>query len=383
MLSSLREILLAPLPNGRQLKKQSVTGILANIKYVWKILEITDEDIAIFKDVDLIHEIFIEKFSNIGTRKTALSQITTFLSPMGQDRWLAGFEEAGLLYRKLLENYRDKIDIALIEQPISTRDNDNWISTKDLKAVATKLRLKVKEKGYTTLSGDKFTPIPSKKLDKHRQLIKDYMIATLYTEGYTQRNVYGRMIVINSIDYNELPDIELRKNYLVILNKDRKFFKIGDNKSSYKYCKSKSIKVWAGVTSLEINTNVNRAINVYLNYHRDNNYFLINSKGNPLGSDGLSKLIRRIFSVTGKSIGSTLIRKIYYTDQFGNDKTIIEKNLASKQMGNTPAVAELYYNKHGKASIIDSYKDGKLLNTVKEVINKNPLINKPVTIEFN
>ena len=338
-----------PMPKGRQLKERTIINIISKLRILWDHFKIDDEGLECLKDIDKVHEFLKSRYKNPNSRKTAISNITTILSPFCRDKWVVGFEETGLKYRALLTKYSEDIEANAINQTASKKDSDNWTSSYNLKKVVAILKNKIRQKGYNSLTGKRFKPIPADKLTKHKDLIRDYMVGMLYTSGHNQRNIYGDMEVVSNKEYDMLSTKDQQKNYLVIFNKNRKEFRIGAGKERWKYVRcgdgTMSKKVWQGVNVLPINKQLNIALNLYLNYHKNYPYLLTNSVGKPLGSDALGKLIKKIFSSTGKDIGSSLIRKILYSEQFANDSTIVEKIDASKAMGNTPNVAQKYYLK--------------------------------------
>ena len=370
-----------PMPKGRQLKERSIINIISKLRILWEHFKIEDEGLECLKDVEKVHEFLKSRYTKTNSRKTAISNITTILSPFGRDKWVVGFEETGLKYRAILTQYAEDIEANAINQVASKKDSDNWTSSYNLKKVVAILKNKIRQKGYNSLTGKRFKPIPADKLTKHRNLIRDYMVGMLYTSGHNQRNIYGDMEVVTNKDYNMLPIKDQQKNYLVIFNKHRKEFRIGSGKERWKYVRcgdgTMSKKIWQGVSVLPINKELNIALNLYLNYHKDYPYLLTNGVGKPLGSDALGKLIKKIFSSTGKDIGSSLIRKILYSEQFANDSTIVEKLDASKEMGNTPNVAQKYYLKPDMVKNLNLHTANKYtyVATKKKEISTTDLFN--------
>jgi len=336
---NLFKILKIPTPDGRELKDKTVNDLISRLNMLQGIFNTTDLDFL--KDVGTTHSALIERYPNVGTRKTYVSNITTIISPMGYNIWLDGYMEAGLEYRRILEQYAKETTMEVIKQNATPKEIKNWATKDELYKIVNRLRLRIESKGYHSLSGHRFMPLLK---PKHKNLIRDYMVGTLYTSDYTARNIYGDMEIVAKSDYDKMKGLDLMKNYLVIQNKDNKQFCYGNTKTSWVYSRVDNIKIWKGVVKIALSPKINKVINLYLNYHKQT-HLLMNTRKKPLTSNGLTKLLQRIFAPTGKVISSTILRKIFYTDEHDGDVSLVNKILTAKKMGNSIGVGETHYSK--------------------------------------
>ena len=332
-----------PTPDGRQLKHKTIHDLISRLNMLQQEFNNTTS-LDFLKDVDTVHQALIKKYPNIGTRKTYVSNITTIISPMGYNIWLEGYAESGLEYRRILEKYAKETALQVIQQNATPKEISNWATKDELYKVVNRLRLRIEHKGYHSLSGDRFVPLIFGKETKHRNLIRDYMVGTLYTSDYTARNIYGDMRIIAKSDYDKMKGLDLMNNYLVIENKDNKQFCYGNSKTSWVYSRVDNTKIWRGVVKIALSSKLNKVVNLYLNYHKQT-HLLMNTRGKPLTSTGLTKLLQKIFAPTGKVISSAILRKIFYTDEHAGDVPLINKMATAKKMGNSVGVGETHYSK--------------------------------------
>ena len=122
------------------------------------------------------------------------------------------------------------------------------------------------------------------------------------------------------------------KNYLVVQNKSRKFFSIGNYKTSTSY----------GVVVIDVKSSLNSVLNTWLKFN-DTGMFLLNKNKSAMTHNGLTKFIQRTFEPTGKVISSSLIRHIHISTYL-NPK-LKEREELAKDMGHSLSQQELYAKK--------------------------------------
>ena len=76
-------------------------------------------------------------------------------------------------------------------------------------------------------------------------------------------------------------------------------------------------------------------MNIWLKYNKSP-YLILNSKGEKISPNSLTKLLIKVFEPSGKKISSSMLRHIYITEKFPpqtDEKTeLAEKMLHSKQV---------------------------------------------------
>ena len=133
------------------------------------------------------------------------------------------------------------------------------------------------------------------------------------------------MKMITSKDFNKLSQSEKdSNNYLVIVSRNNKYFTFGDYKTAKIH----------GVQKIKVDRELNSVINLWRNFN-DTEHLLLNSKGNKMTTNGLTKFLYKTFSPTGKRISSTMIRHIYLTDKYGDESGYKEKKKDADKMGHS------------------------------------------------
>ena len=122
------------------------------------------------------------------------------------------------------------------------------------------------------------------------------------------------------------------ENYLVIKNNKSKYFSF----NSYKTDRS------MGQTNIVIGKKLNNILNKYLEFH-DSEFLLLNTKHEPLTSNGLCKRLTSIFSSTGKNISVSLLRHSYITHRFPPDN--IDRIKVAENMMHSTKMQTMYSKK--------------------------------------
>lgn len=238
-----------------------------------------------------------------------------------------------ILYMDL--NYNNFKAIKLLK----TKQKINSLWEKYIKKIETKLDDNV-------INDDKYIEpeIIKKKCDELKKLMKDttdmtllqeYILILLYCGEYVAplRNDYASLKIIFNKD-----DIEPEKNY--ILNEDGKnTIIIQDDKVSKKQ----------GAITYKLNksTLLNKKLNILINNRKENNneYLLLNSKGDKLSKNGLTPLLKNIFNkYFDKKISSSDLRKIYISN-LDKDTTNKELKDIAKEMRHSKGIQQGTYKK--------------------------------------
>jgi hypothetical protein len=275
------------------------------------------------------------------TTKNFLNAILAALSPLGTWKYLEGFEIVGRKYGVYQNQVRKVLIAESKKQELSKKEEENWCDESVLVKIRQKKLNWIRHHGVSTISGQ-IDPILKK---DYMDRIQQALVASLYTMIYTNRNAYGNMKVIDMDAYQKL-DQEAKEgnNYYVYINLRRAIFSIGDHKNSHKIVDGE--RIHQGVIITQIPVKLNRIIKIWLQpNHNDTGFFLLNTKGRMLGTAGVTKLINKTFSSTGKLIGSTLCRKIKISKKFENEIPILEKEQIAKDCGHSVSTQSYNYTK--------------------------------------
>jgi len=246
------------------------------------------------------------------TQKTYLATIIVILKAIKGKQNLIDFYTEHM--NKLAEEHNKKAQ----SQEKSDTQNENWV---ELPVLQKEIKRQGNEITRLRLWGkDKLTP-------KEFDMIQKYVAGFLYIgdpENPPMRGDFHDMKIICEKGYSELSEEELKKNYVVKVNARKKFFSLGDYKTSGKY----------GLKKIAIGRDLNNVLNKWFKIVDKYGYILVNNRKKPMTANGLSKFMNRVFENTGKKIGLNLIRHIYITHHFPPQ---LEKKqeIASKMMHST------------------------------------------------
>jgi len=283
------------------------------------------------------------------TYRNYLAVISVVLQPKAKGEYRHPFQEVGKKYSLLLAK-KKALAVELAEQQaLSSTDKNKWVTTKELIKIRQKYAKELKRLGFNLGKTGRGV---STVTNKEKELLQKYMVSSLYTMDFTNRNVYGDMEIISGKDYANminpvLKEADVQKNYLVISKKGQKqtkFFSLGDTKNSWKH-EAGEPKQWKGVDRIDINKDLNKVINLWLKYRPTSKWFLLGKKNGAIGRNGLTKFLNKTFKDTGKKISSNIIRKVKNTEEFGNDVKLTVKKQIAKKSGHTIATQQLHYTK--------------------------------------
>ncbi len=218
----------------------------------------------------------------------------------------------------------------LAENRKTQRQSDNWVSIADLMKVVNDLVKKVRRR--------KIARKPTSELTSgDKQLLQDYLIASLYTLHNPRRNVYADTRVISEKDFQELSGKERdSNNYLVVQSRNKKYFSLADYKTRRSH----------GVQKIPLVSKLNTVVNIWRKHNPDSEWLLHSRNGSKLTKNRLTKEIQRIFSATGKrNIGSTQLRHIFISEKTDN-KAFQQMQKMAEEMGHSvQEQQQTYYKK--------------------------------------
>tara|TARA_R110000824_G_scaffold5516_4_gene25501 strand:+ start:4623 stop:5552 length:930 start_codon:yes stop_codon:yes gene_type:complete len=296
----------------RDIKKSTLNNYLRNIRLLAQ--RTTGAE---FKNIDFLKDYTKVKNElkniSLSTQKTYLASIIVVMDALDADETLLN------KYKVLLQDTKSVYNEDLKGREKTAKETGQWVNIKDLEKVLKKLGKEVRERNIgkkeTLTRGD-------------MKLLQKLVVASLYLlDNDPRRNVYATMDIVKSTD-----DIEEGKNYLVVKGRNKKWFMIQDQKS----------KKFKGPQKIPVNTKLNKILNLWLKYNTST-HLILNSKGNKMNTNQLTKYLNTIFSGTGKKISTTMIRKIFLSNEFGATLTRMEKT--AENMGHTTKTAQKNYIK--------------------------------------
>ena len=298
----------------RNIKTTSLNAYLLNLQKLMKLLNInpTVENLdKALKDYNNIMSVLEDKKPS--TIRNYLASIVVYLSLDDKRKDLV--DE----YRKLMDKFQKQNNESISNNKKTDSQMKNWTSLATLKNILKKYKKELDSSG--ALKKDELSK-------KEFDLLQKWVVGNLYIgddENPPLRNDFS-MGIINFADYQRLPEKDKKNNnYLVIKNKSNKFFSLGEYKTSDKF----------GIKEIKVGKNLNKVLNIWLKYNKSP-YLILNSKGEKISPNSLTKLLIKVFEPSGKKISSSMLRHIYVTEKFPPQTEekieLAEKMLHSKQM---------------------------------------------------
>ncbi len=265
----------------------------------------------------------------LSTRKNYLASILVALSPKGRGKYAKGNEKVGNDYTAYLKGLHEEYSSKMEDQRKTDKEKGKWATMKDLEKVRRKYGSAIKKIGYNQSHTE------LKKQKRHMDLIQKYVVASLYLLHPPRRNSYANMKVVDNSAFNKIPQAEKdNNNYLVVASRNRKFFSFGDYKT----------KKVMGVQKIPVERELNTVLNLWLKVNKTEN-LLLDSKGNKMTANGLTKFLYKVFEPTGKKISSSMIRHIFLTDKYGGESAYKEKKDDADKMAHSVDTQQKVYVK--------------------------------------
>jgi len=244
------------------------------------------ENLDFLQDTDAVIA-KIDKFG-INVKRSILSAIIVAMSANGDKG------NAIRKYSDLLSEYTAAMNAKLGENEKTEKEKANWVEHKELVAIA-------------------------KTMIKNAPGNQRSLIAALYTyQSPTRLDYYDMEIVGKDAEMDDT------KNYLQVINRNKKIFIFNDYKSSSTY----------KTVAIPVNKALNTVLNKYLKLNPGIKYLLRSEKNktSPMSRNSLGKQLPHIFESTGKHITLNMIRHIYITEHIDIEKTKDQNDLAKNMM---------------------------------------------------
>ncbi len=308
----------------RNIKPNTLRAYLINIRKLNEKVNPGKEfkNLDFLKNKDKILDILEDM--KISTKKNYVASIIVALSSQPNK------------YKKALEEYRDYLDgIAKLykeqmeEQNKSEKEKENWVSLSKLRKVMNGYKREIMER-------DLLKKDPEKLTKKEKDLIQKWVVSSLYIldENPPMRLDYI-MKTISRTDYDKLSDVAKKEqNFLVVSSRNKKFFSFGEYKTAKQY----------GVKKIPVGSKLNTILNIWLKINKSG-HLILNSRGEPMTSNGLTKYLNKVFSPSGKNnISATQLRHIYISEKIGGP-TLKEKKEHADKMAHSTNQQEIYNKK--------------------------------------
>lgn len=270
---------------------------------------------------------FINK-QTTSTKKNYIASILVALSPHEKKKPLKGYEKTYDDYVDRLLTEHNKYNEHIKTKEKTQRESDNWLDWNDVLKLQRKYGRDIKKLGYKQSTTEL-------KKAKDIDLLQKYLVISLYSLLAPRRLEYADAKVISRSEFDELPEKEKDNNiYLVKVSRNKKFFSFG--KDVVKSETPDNVKI-------PVEKSLNSILNLWLNFNKSG-YLLMNSKGDKLTKNGLSKFLTKTFSPTGKKISASMLRKIKISNEFDAEEVEKKQKLA-KEMNHSVGVQQSVYLK--------------------------------------
>lgn len=274
---------------GRTIKQSSLKSYLTILKKLNDDKPILNLDFL--KDTDIILNKIETKA--LTTKKNYLSAVLVTLNAFNK----AEFNDAVKIYGDESDKLNDEYMAFIESHEKDDKQKKNWTTMAELKKAMNRIKRDIDERGI--LKKEELN-------NKELQLLQYYLIAGLFVLQPPVRLNFNMLIV------DKREDIEAGKNYLLVESRNKKKFIIADYKTAKTY----------DTKEVVVTPEINKIINYWLKYNKTG-FFLLNTRGQMLSSNGLSKMISQVFASTNKHITLNLIRHIYISENV--DIAIINK----------------------------------------------------------
>ena len=325
-MSKLAEKVKVMRPNIRD---SSLTMYLANLKkYNQEKGEEDPENIQTLRDSK-----FMDKFFEKRKNNTVKNYLASFVVLSMTNGKMAKTTEK---LRKMMEDKAEVILEHAKSQEKSEAQMKNWVPLEQLQKIVENYLTQINKKKLFDKSNIFNEDGERKVFSKDDKcLIQKYLVGSLFVADPINnpplRADYNMKIVTQE-QYEDLEGQDLKKNYLVIRSRNRKYFSLGDYKTEGKY----------GLKKIKLGSKLNSVMNKVLPTI-DSDNLITDTNNNGISPSGLSKLVVKTFEPTGKKVGINMLRHIVITTLY--PPNLSEKSKTADLMGHSVAQSELYSKK--------------------------------------
>ena len=274
---------------------------------------------------------FLEDFDKVrphlsekcNSRKTQITAVIIMLK----------LKKAG---KPIIEKYRDEQQRCIKEVneyyasgEKSEKQSENWLSMEDLESIRGELGQRYEEIKGRRFNGDLKPGVYAD--------LQEYPLLTLQLK-YPIRNDLHDTMIMTAAKHNRLSKEAKAANNFIVLKRDSGSLILNDYKTKGVY----------GQKIIDLDKEMTHLLHDFLKFRSkhgwESNYFLLNSKKDPMNSNAVTKAFNRIFRPYGKSVSTTMIRHIVLTDKFGD--TMKEAKQMADIMGHSVKTQQEKYIKN-------------------------------------
>lgn len=255
------------------------------------------------------------------TQKSYLAAIVVYLMAIKESEELISY------YRDLMEYIaKEQDDISNKQQKTETQEQ-NWISLSELKLELERQRKLINKDKLWNINSESIT-------NKQFEILQKFVVGSLYIgdDANPPLRADYDMKIICMKDFGKLTDEELKKNYIVNQSRNKKFFHLGEYKTSNTY----------GEKKIPLGKELNKLMNKWLKINTYG-YLLVNKLKKPMNANQLTKYVPRVFEATGKNICIGLLRHIYISEKFPAQQQ--EQQDTANLMLHSPSMQSQYSKK--------------------------------------
>ena len=273
------------------------------------------------------------KALKIDTQKNYMNGLIACLEIVDKDK----YDKSLVLLREKRDTHKNDIVKQYKTSTPSQKQQDNWISMKDLQEVA----IPYYEDKIKSLFGKKTKHI---NMDNQRNL-NAYSVCLLYCGKYLpmRRLEYNSTTILNNKEYDKLSS--KTDNYLV-MGRTKGFFSINRYKTDHKY----------GGIKLELPNELFMIMKNILKASANNELLFpcLENVNECMKQDKLGLFITEVLKeATNKHLSVNILRNIYTTEMYKETHSLAEREELAKLMGTSVKTQMLCYNKCCKDEIKD------------------------------
>lgn len=326
------------------IKKASVEFYISGIKKVIELGSSKKKDghgvlkLSEIKKTKKIIGVLEDSIKSISSRKNIVSSILVFLGSLKESP-SSPIGKALITYQEYHKNLAKKKEESYMDNEMSPREKENWITGEDISNKIKKLKDEMEDIRKTIVIEDGYKNIPRTLVDTYQK----YLVLNLYTLLPPLRNDYVNVKVIKDCEnFGEKDDcVDTEFNYINFCSK------------KLLLCTYKTRKFY-GIKRVDIPDELFEIIQewetlkgVYLEEKGCSNsegFLLINTTNcEKMLSNSLTKYINRIFSP--KKVSTTMLRKIYLSEKYPVVVSYRDQARDAMIMGHSLSMQKMVYSK--------------------------------------
>jgi|APGre2960657404_1045060.scaffolds.fasta_scaffold02198_6 integrase len=299
----------------KEIKDSSIKDYLRNIRKISKeLFNSAKPNVLYFADHESVIE-YLENITNCFSRKVMLTSIIVLI-----DSAVNFDEKIKKIYREYLKKLANENDAVYKENEKNTKEEENWITRKDIQDKIDNLEISIKKDSFTKR--------------QRADVFQQYLVLNLYFLLPPVRNDYTKVKIVNDPLLEK--DIDLNFNYINLFN------------NTLYLCNYKTAKFY-GTQKILIPEPLLEMIKKYQIIKKENldytePFMLINTTNNTqMNSNTLTKYLNKIFKP--KKVSTTILRKVYLSEKYPITHSMNEMDIDAAVMGHDINTARKIYTK--------------------------------------